>query len=172
MFPIVPNRLFVGRTKNNRHFGYPETKITDFKISGTCLGTTLYHCRLILETETVPGTKSRFHYLCFQVLKASQKLVEINTSKSMFFVEPANFLKQNLWIYKLSHFIELNLIPKFEEESTVIGPIHRRLGVMTMMLKSGGKDRQRPIFLLLTKNFLLAILCKYGNFSSFLSPFQ
>ena len=53
--------------KNNRHIGYPETKITDFKISGTRLGTTLRHCRLILETETEPGTKSRFHYLCFKV---------------------------------------------------------------------------------------------------------
>ena len=49
---------------NNRHFGYPETKITDFKISGTRLGTTLRYCRLILETETEPGTKSCFHYLC------------------------------------------------------------------------------------------------------------
>ena len=38
------------------NFGYPETKITDFKISGTRLGTTLHHCRLILETETEPGT--------------------------------------------------------------------------------------------------------------------
>ena len=65
-FPIVPNRLFLGRTKNNRHFGYPETKITDFKISGACLGTTLRYCRLILETETETGTKSRFHYLCMR----------------------------------------------------------------------------------------------------------
>ena len=63
-FPIVPNRLFSGGTKNNRHFGYPETKITNFKISGTRLGTTLRYCRLILETETEPGMKSRFHYLC------------------------------------------------------------------------------------------------------------
>ena len=62
--PIVLNRLFLGRTKNNRHFGYPETKITDFKISGTRLGTTLHHCCLILETETEPGMKSCFHYLC------------------------------------------------------------------------------------------------------------
>ena len=29
--------------------------------------------------------------------------------------------------------------------------------------------RQSPIFLLLTRNFLLDILCKYGNFSSFSS---
>ena len=57
---------FSGRTKNNRHLGYSETKLTDFKISGTRLGTTLCHCRLILETETEPGTKSRFHYLCLQ----------------------------------------------------------------------------------------------------------
>ena len=63
-FPIVPNRLFSGKTKKNRHFGYPETKITDFKISGTRLGTTLRNCRLILETKTEPGTKSCFHYLC------------------------------------------------------------------------------------------------------------
>ena len=49
---------------NNRHFGYLETKITNFKILGTHLGTTLGHCRLILETETEPGTKSCFHYLC------------------------------------------------------------------------------------------------------------
>ena len=67
-FPIVPNQLFSGRMKNNRHFGYPKTKITDFKISGTHLGTTLHHCRLILETEKEPGTKSRFHYLCPQAL--------------------------------------------------------------------------------------------------------
>ena len=67
LFPIVPNRLFSGRTKNNRHFRYPETKITDFKISGTRLGTTLRLGRLILETETEPGTKSRFHYLCLDV---------------------------------------------------------------------------------------------------------
>ena len=73
-FPIVPNRLFSGRTKNNRHFGYPEMKITDFKISGTRLGMTLHHCRLILETETEPGKKSSFHYLC---IKASCHL-EIN----------------------------------------------------------------------------------------------
>ena len=39
-------------------------KITDLKISGTWLGTTLRYCRLILETETEPGMKSRFHYLC------------------------------------------------------------------------------------------------------------
>ena len=63
-FPIVPNRLFSGRTKNNQHFGYPGTKITDFKISGNRLGTTLRHCRLILEMEMELGTKSRFHYLC------------------------------------------------------------------------------------------------------------
>ena len=62
----IPNRFFSGRTKNNWHFGYLETKITDFKISVTRLGTTLHHCRLILETEMEPGTKSRFHYLCFQ----------------------------------------------------------------------------------------------------------
>ena len=31
---------------------------------GTRKETTFYHCRLILETETEPGTKSRFHYLC------------------------------------------------------------------------------------------------------------
>ena len=53
---------------NNRHFGYPETKITDFKISGTRLGTTLRYCRLILETETEPGMKSRSHYLWFAVV--------------------------------------------------------------------------------------------------------
>ena len=28
--------------------------------------TTFYHCRLLLETETEPGTKSRFHYLCIK----------------------------------------------------------------------------------------------------------
>ena len=33
---------------------------------GTRLGTTFHHCRLILEMETEPGTKSRFHYLCPQ----------------------------------------------------------------------------------------------------------
>ena len=66
-FPIVPNRFFSGRKKNNRHFGYPETKITYFKILGTRLGTTLHHCRLILETEMEPGTKSCFHYLCLGV---------------------------------------------------------------------------------------------------------
>ena len=49
-----------------RHFGYPEMKITDFKILGTNLGTTLRLCRLILETETEPGMKSRFHYLWMQ----------------------------------------------------------------------------------------------------------
>ena len=65
-FPIVPNQLFSGRTKNNQHFGYPETKISDFKILGTHLETTLRNCRLILKTETEPGTKSRFHYLCTQ----------------------------------------------------------------------------------------------------------
>ena len=27
----------------------------------------MYHCRLILETETEPGTKSSFHYLWVQV---------------------------------------------------------------------------------------------------------
>ena len=73
-FPIVPNRIFSGRTKNNRHFGYPETIITDFKISGTRLGTTLRYCRLIFETETEPGTKSRFHYLCLQVSEATLPL--------------------------------------------------------------------------------------------------
>ena len=57
--------LFSGRTNNNRHFGFPETKITDFKLLGTRLGTTLHHCRLILEMETESGTKSRFQYLCF-----------------------------------------------------------------------------------------------------------
>ena len=31
--------------------------------------------------------------------------------------------------------------------------------------------RQSPIFVLLTKNFLLVILCKYGNFSSFLGKY-
>ena len=77
-FPIVPNQLFLGRTKNNRHFRYPETKITDFKISGTRLGTNLRHCRLILETETEPGTKSRFHYLwgrgdCLSLLYKNKK---------------------------------------------------------------------------------------------------
>ena len=72
LFPIVPNRLFSGRMKNNRHFGYPETKITDFKILGTRLGTTLHHCRLILETKTESGTKSRFQYLCPKVQKVLQ----------------------------------------------------------------------------------------------------
>ena len=66
-FPIVPNWLFSGRTKNNRDFGYPEMKITDFKLSGTRLGTTLHHCCLILEMEMESGTKSRFHYLCLEV---------------------------------------------------------------------------------------------------------
>ena len=56
-FPIIPNRFFSGRMKNNRHFGYPETKITDFKISGTRLGTTLHHCRLILEMKTEPVSR-------------------------------------------------------------------------------------------------------------------
>ena len=27
---------------------------------------TFCHCRLILEMETEPGTKSRFHYLCLE----------------------------------------------------------------------------------------------------------
>ena len=76
-FPIVPNRLFLGRTKNNRHFGYPETKITDFKISGTGLGTNLHHCRLILETETEPGTKSSFHYLCPKVILPQRRDVSL-----------------------------------------------------------------------------------------------
>ena len=43
-------------------------KITNFKILRTRLGTTLHHCRLILETETEPGTKSRFQYLCPEAL--------------------------------------------------------------------------------------------------------
>ena len=59
-----PQSIYIYININNRHFGYPETKINDFEISGTRLGTTLRHCRLILETDTEPGTKSRFHYLC------------------------------------------------------------------------------------------------------------
>ena len=55
--------------KNKRHFGYPETKITELKLSGTRLGMTLYHCHLILETETESGMKSRYHYLCSAVFK-------------------------------------------------------------------------------------------------------
>ena len=42
---VSSHGLFSGKTKNNRHFGYPETKITDFKFSVTRLGTTFYNCR-------------------------------------------------------------------------------------------------------------------------------
>ena len=66
LFPIIPNRLFLARTKNNRHFRFPEMKITDFKFSGTHLGTNFNHCRFILKTDKVPGTKSRLHYLCLE----------------------------------------------------------------------------------------------------------
>ena len=44
-------------------------KINDFKFLGTRFGTTFQHCRLILKTETEKGTKSRFHYLCIQVIE-------------------------------------------------------------------------------------------------------
>ena len=47
-------------------------KITDFKILGTRLGTTLHHYRLILEMETELETKSRFHYLCHRVVYKAQ----------------------------------------------------------------------------------------------------
>ena len=40
------------RTKNNRQVGYPETKITDFEMSGTRFGKFYHHGRLILETGT------------------------------------------------------------------------------------------------------------------------
>ena len=75
MFPIIPNRLFSGGTKNNRHFRYPKMKITNFKLSGTRLGMTLHHCHLMLETETESGTKSRFQYLCLDA-KLDYKQVE------------------------------------------------------------------------------------------------
>ena len=39
-------------------------KRNDFYFSGTRKEMTFYHCSLILETETEPGTKSCFHYLC------------------------------------------------------------------------------------------------------------
>ena len=39
--------------KNNRQFGYPETKITDFK-------TNLHHCRLILENGEGIGNEKSF----------------------------------------------------------------------------------------------------------------
>ena len=45
-------------------------RLRGFYISGTRKETTFYHCRLILETETEPGTKSRFHYLCCTVLQS------------------------------------------------------------------------------------------------------
>ena len=48
----------------------------------------------------------------------------------------------------------------------------RRIGMGKIIVSI---HRQSPILLLLTKNFLLVILCKYGNFSSFLNsllPFQ
>ena len=37
------------------------------QILGTRLGTTFHNCRLFLETETDPGTKSCFQYLCVHV---------------------------------------------------------------------------------------------------------
>ena len=96
-FPIVPNQLFLGRTKNNRHFGYLETKITDFKILGTRLGTTLRHCRLILETETEPGTKSCFHYLCLQVMDRYWKeVIQVSTLKNDIKVQ---------YLYDMTNFI-------------------------------------------------------------------
>ena len=71
---------------NNRHFRYPETNITGFKLSGTRLRTTLHHCRLILETETESGTKSRFQYLCIKVVK---KMLSLGgpTFKKIYFPE-------------------------------------------------------------------------------------
>ena len=71
LFPIVPNWLFSGKTKNNRHFGYPETKVTDFKFLSTRLGTTFHNCCLFLEKETDLGTKGRFQYLCIKETVAS-----------------------------------------------------------------------------------------------------
>ena len=102
-FPIVPNRLFSGRTKNNRHFGYPETKITNFKISGTRLGTTLHLCHIILETETEPGTKSRFQYLWLAVL-----------SLDNWTSDATNLHKNN--------FYGLHLIPGLHRASCFISP--------------------------------------------------
>ena len=95
-FPIVPNRLFSGRAKNNRHFRYPETKITNFKISGTRLGMTLYHCRLILETETEPGTKSRFHYLCSLVAFCSSPMLEVGRRWTSRFTKLSNIFNSGL----------------------------------------------------------------------------
>ena len=54
-----------------------KRKETNFYFSGTQKETTFHHCRLILETETEPGTKSYFHYLCivvrfwFKIIKGS-----------------------------------------------------------------------------------------------------
>ena len=49
--------------KNNRQVRYPETKITDFKMSGTRFGTSHHHGRLFLEMGTKQEWKCRFHYL-------------------------------------------------------------------------------------------------------------
>ena len=77
----MPCRI-VPKNENIQHFGYPETKITDYKISGTRLETTLRYCRLILETETEPGTKSHFHYLCLEGT-LSQKLHSLATTHTI-----------------------------------------------------------------------------------------
>ena len=48
-----------------------KRKETTFIFSGTQKETTFYHCRLLLETETEPGTKSRFHSLWIRVLSVA-----------------------------------------------------------------------------------------------------
>ena len=44
-----------------------DVKNVSFRNNRKRKETTFYHCRLLLETETEPGTKSRFHYLCLEV---------------------------------------------------------------------------------------------------------
>ena len=71
-------------------------KITDFKISGTRLGTILHHCRLILETETEPGTKIRFHYLCLPVYNPGNLVFSLFLNKFILFQDIKKVLNLSL----------------------------------------------------------------------------
>ena len=56
---------------------------------------------------------------------------------------------------------------EMNSRSSYVPPFGTTLEVVYDMNLELGIYRQSPIFLLLTKNFHLVILCKYGNFSPY-----
>ena len=124
------------------------------------------HINLVLGISLLALTKSLSVVTCVTFKDDHELFFYLKSRLHPFEICIGNILRNIVVLLSNSMYVDLVVIQNCSE--VILSLLSNILSVYTTPKSFKGIYRQSPIFLLLTKNFYLVILCKYGNFSWYL----